>query len=314
MRIINEKKIVNQILKKYSLDLNVGIERIHFGIDNYNFVITDNKKYVLHIYKKKTYPEIIKEVKLMQYLIGKKAPLPQIIETKNGNLISNNEDKYAVLFEFIQGEHPPWAHLDLGLCSDIGNKLANMHKSLLEFKSNDYAIQLADSFSDLSNFNKIDEFLINKKQTTIKELKNYELSKLRISIIHGDICRENLIIHKNKLVAIIDFSDAHKDYLVWDLATALSQLFITKTAGIDWKGLEAFLKAYTKENALNQQEKSILITFMKLVNIKLALIMDSQMEEDKTEDLLSIKTSLLTKLILIEENQKRLENLTSKYS
>ncbi|MFW6383584.1 MAG: phosphotransferase, partial [Nanoarchaeota archaeon] len=191
------------------------------------------------------------------------------------------------------------------LAENIGINISYMHKVLLDFDANGFPQNFADSFDLGSMSNEYFKYI----SAVLDELYKYDLRNLRKSVIHGDICRENLIIKDNQLKAILDFDDAHTNYLIWDVATAISQLFITKTSKIDWAGIRNFFKGYNLWMTLNFTEAKVIITLLKLVNLRLAILADSHLITKESSEWKSIKSSVLTKLKLIEKNGKKLSEL-----
>ena len=116
---------------------------------------------------------------------------------------------------------------------------------------------------------------------------------------------------EGKVVAFLDFGDCHKDYLVWDTAVAITQLFITKSFGIDWMGLRNFLEGYKSIIKLNNSEINAIVPFLMLRNIKIAMQVNYMRMEKKgdKEKLLSIQQSVLKKIRLIGKNREKIYRL-----
>ncbi len=108
---------------------------------------------------------------------------------------------------------------------------------------------------DKFNFRKYDDDLIT-------ELKKLKKSKLRKSVIHGDFHSSNLLTKKDRIVAIIDWDDAHEDFVVFDAAVLIAHSFITKKECKRDK-IRLFLKEYQKYIKLNKEEKKALYYFIK---------------------------------------------------
>ena len=70
---------------------------------------------------------------------------------------------------------------------------------------------------------------------------------------------------KNKqIVALLDFDDCHKDYLVYDLAVFISFNLVHKKTGLDKLRTQLFLNAYQKKAPLQPEEKKALYYFILL--------------------------------------------------
>jgi len=315
MRVLTiPKDKINCLLRDYEISSNAKISYLQGGIENINLLIEDGiKKYVLRIYNNKKINVIKSEIEIIQYLHEKNIPTPIIYQNSKGKYYQKVDDTYAVLFSFVSGKHIPTKPIKGTLAKDIGFKLANMQKELINFKPT-YKRKCSYA-NDISEFNgkykSINTYVKNKRELIIKEIKKIVITKLRKSTIHSDITRENILIKGNKVASFLDFDDFHKDYIVWDTAIAITQLFITKTFGIDWNGLNEFLKGYTKVMNLNEYEKEAIIPFLKLRNFRLAMQVNymRNVGREKNKHLKSIEESVLNKMNQIEKNEKKLKKI-----
>lgn len=275
------KEEVLLFLEMYGFNSKIEYSLIKEGIENKNYLIlTEKKTYVLRIYSKKKFKEVNREIELLEYLSKNKIPLPKIFLNRLNQKITVVSGSCGVLFSFMEGEHPPWKPIKPSLARNIGIQLAKMHDALIHFDEN--------SFSR-------------------KKIRNAKT--LRKMIIHGDITRENILVKNNQLQAFLDFDDFHKDYLVRDVAIALTQLFVTKSFGIDWHGMCAFIGGYSSIFSLRKIEKKRLIPFMKSRNIEIARIVDKKLRSSNKQvrKLNSIKKSVMDKLKTIGENESKME-------
>jgi Ser/Thr protein kinase RdoA (MazF antagonist) len=88
-------------------------------------------------------------------------------------------------------------------------------------------------------------------------------NNLRKSIIHGDFQGRNLLITKNKLEAIVDWDDMHKDYISCEIAVFLMHCFELSNPKNDKKYIELFFKEYQKHLELNEDEKKMIYHLIK---------------------------------------------------
>lgn len=299
----NSKKIQEDLQKKYFTLPIVHFECIEFGIENTNYLIkADGKKFVLRVYNpSRKRNRIQKEIEVMNYLLDNNIPVPKAISSLNQNIIEKIDGKQAVLFSFIQGINPPWEPMNLELAKDIGMNVGKLQLVLLQSKIkvsslSEFSASIRPKHSSFQNY--LEE--INQA------LEQIDLKKLRKGLIHSDITRENIKVNNRSLMGFLDFDDLHKDYLSWDLAIALTHLFVAKSFGIDWKGLYSFLEGYQSVMKLNKQEKHALIPFIMLRNINLLALIEKKSKQDTSKALVSIKDSLLKKIKLIQTNKRRL--------
>src|SRR3989344_1401820 len=295
-----QKKELLEIIKKYILDKKLDYKFIESGIENVNYLIKINKKkFVLRIYNEARKPEDIEaEIKVIDYLSKNNIPTPKVIPNLKKENLTEHNGRYAVMFSFVEGEQPPLGVMDSLLAKDIGVNLADMHHLLLSFKGEFRRfVPPSTSFEEIGERGIIDKKIIIHKKEVEGELNSLPLKNLRECIVHSDITRENIKIKDSSISAFLDFDDLHKDYLVWDVAIAITHLFITKTFGIDWKGLKYFFDGYNATLPLTDLEKEALVPLMKLRNVKLAMLVNYRRKKNlgNIDSLLSIEGSVLRK-------------------
>ncbi len=308
---------LRQSLSEFLRDYDICKFRLKYlreGIENVNiFINARDRKYVLRIYQNRSENDIKAEVETISHLYKVGIPTPTIYLNNKCSYYGEIEGKYAALFSFVAGEQLPKGPINGNLARDIGIKLANMQIALMRFKPTyERHFPYADDFTEFKRkYGLIDDSILDKKNEIVSKLENIVASALRKAIIHGDITRENLIITKQELTSFLDFDDFHRDYIVWDTSIAITQLFITKTFGIDWNGLRMFLGGYKEIMRLNGHEKEAIVPFLKLRNIKIAMQVNYMMNSGQRRNakLKSIEQSVLYKIDLIEEHKEKIQSL-----
>jgi len=307
-------QLADSIIKKYSLGNSIKCSLIEDGIENLNYLIsTPKEKFVLRIYNsKRSIEEIKKELEVLEYLDFEGIPIPEIQNNLDDSPITTFNNRYAVLFYFVGGEHPKWKPIEVALSKDIGIQVAKLHKVLQNFnkdfktkKMKTFLINLLKKVREQEDIKKYEKYIVEIQS-------KYRDESFRKSIIHGDISRENILIKGNKLNSFLDFDDMHKGLLIWDVAIAVTQLFITKSFGIDWRGLDAFLEGYNSILKLSEEEKDAIFDLLIIRNIEIALITAEKSSEKESDSLQSINQSVLKKIELIEENRERLREILVK--
>ncbi len=305
---IDKNKSIS-FLEHYGLS-NATIEPISGGLSSFTMIVTDeSKKYVLKIYNKDS--NIQTEVHFSYYLQKKGVPTAKIIKNLKGQLITTVNDLSGALFEFSVGDPIEWDNINTSFSTHLAKVVAKMHSLMLNntrIFSKDYRKCKIDSTVDLSN-----ERIIKKSEEIKDSIKNLNFSDLRKGLIHADLTRQNVLATKdrNNVKAIIDFGDAHYDYFAWDLAVLITHIYITKTYGIDWKALTDFIKKYYSLFPLTEKEVDVIISFIKIRNLNLAIEVNRSALNNKENinELISIENSVMTKLDLVEKNQKQLFEL-----
>jgi Ser/Thr protein kinase RdoA (MazF antagonist) len=85
---------------------------------------------------------------------------------------------------------------------------------------------------------------------------------IRKSIIHSDFTSSNLIFSKGKIIAVLDWDNLRKDYLVSEPSIALGHI-ITLNKEVELNLIRSFLHEYEKQILLNNEEKKALYFFIK---------------------------------------------------
>ena len=238
-------------------------------------------------------------------------PVARIIKNNKKQLISVVNSYSGALFSFCSGKEIEWSHLSDLFSKNLAHIVAKMHSLMFNntiipsVKRHDCKI---DSIEGIAS-----KKIIQQWNRINNELKDLDLSELREGLIHSDFTRQNILIkeNRNSIDAIIDFGDAHFDYIVWDTAVLITHIFITKSYGVDWEALSSFIKTYYSLFPLTQKEKDILIPFMKIRNINIAIEV-SRLSLNKKQNiggLLSIEDSVITKLDTIQNNYTRLSEV-----
>jgi len=303
---MTDKSAILSFLDYYQL-ADAKSKPINNGLSSFAFMIAHkSKKYILKIYNKNS--NIETEVQFGNYLHKEGVPTAKIIKNSKGRLISEIDGLSGALFEFCDGEPVKWGAISSAFSENLAVIAAKMHFLMLnntQIPGKDYHGCEIGSAAGLSNIK-----IIQKSEEISDAVKNLVFSNLRQGLIHGDLTRQNILAAKdrNKVKAIIDFGDAHYDYLAWDLSVLITHIFITNTYGIDWKALSAFIKKYYSLFPLSKQDIDAIIPFMKIRNLNLAIEVNRLASDNNknTKELISIENSVMEKLDIIKSNQKHL--------
>lgn len=279
------------------------IEKPEDGIEGNTYIITAKKhKYVAKVYVDQQHAKDI--AKYQDTIHGSGLPVTAIIKTQTGELVAKLNHQHVVLCEFAQGNPIGWrkefANMPSNLSHDIAQTLAKMHhvgQSVPQVKLT-HTLSAADRFSNFVN------------NVTLKALAIQDLKAVRQTMIHGDLTRENVFVDPatSDLTAIIDFGDAHYDYITYDIATALTQIYVTKSWGIDFSGIKDFITAYTQHAGLTHAERETILPLMILRNMVVLDEIKQRLTQKQNghNKLESIQQSLQTKILLIKGHSSQL--------
>lgn len=228
--------------------------------------------------------------------------VPAIVRTTDKKLYLENGTSSMVLMEYVEGHGIGWTDdtqtLGNALVTSIARTVAMMHQAALAFK-----------------FSVLPKGLVLMPHGIATE--GLDDTDLRTAFIHADFTRENIIVTPSydAVASVIDFGDTMYGYLAYDLAVLLTQVFVTKTWGIDIHGIEMFMEEYSKLNPLSSAEQKVLVNFMLHKNH--SLIDEIDHIDDKTAEAKnrtqSIKRSAQAKIELILNSELQLRSIIQKY-
>lgn len=225
------------------------------------FITTTKGKFILKIFES-TKPEIAEfQLKIMDLLTKKRFDIPKLIQTtkKENSIVYKN--KHMFIQEFFKGKM--LTTLKNKDAERLGEQIAKLHLILSKVKRERFLENRRFmSIGDKQNTYPLPDFDIQKKlKQNILEFNKLDKTKLKISILHGDLCGSNMLESSGQIM-FIDWDDACIDYYVRELAIVLaSSSFIKKT--MIWTKVRLFLKGYEKLIPINSEERKAMYFLVK---------------------------------------------------
>jgi len=276
------KNDFQEILARYNIGNFKSAKYIDTAIENANYkLITSKGKFALKVFESKDIVRLKFQNNLINYLDSKKVKVAPLVHTKKNKDIMKYKGRFVSIFKFIEGDH--LQKLSTKQVVNLGKEVSKFHKALLGFKGGNKRRPL---------YSKDDHKIFAGK-------------KLKMSIIHGDLGRQNVLFNGDEVNALIDFNDAHYNYLVGDLATTINSFFIEKS---QIHLLKLFMKEYEKNKVLKltDDEKELLPYFIKL---RIERVIDWIRETIKKKQYKSSQLPYLNKALKnFETKAKFLEN------
>lgn len=253
---------------------------------------TENKTYALRICSPKTtQPQLKAEI---DWLIALRRDtnliVPKPTPNKQGNFISQLDDKYCVLYEWLEGE-PVSQTMSSKVARQIGEMMATLHLHAADYSSDRQAVNCYDRhyFFGVNSWwqTKAKERLLDNYEKIIPAIEKAECLINRLSksseqfgMIHSDLHFSNIISDREKY-AIIDFGDCGMGYYLMDLAVTEAEF---KDYGDAKQLITVFRESYQNRRGCSPPSQDIRIFEVMSSLLWLEWIFESkseQVREDK---------------------------------
>jgi len=247
------------------------------GCDNLNLLVTlGARRMVLRRYSHTTEDEIEWELQLIRHLGSRGYPTPAVLAGEDGALFHSFLGRPAALFTFVPGrESSPQSAQD---CAQVAAAVAELH-----LITRDLHLPHARSHTDSKRLERLAATASRVASPGLAEMAAQAIAfrghftgrlaevngDLPSGVVHHDANPGNALLdEEGKVVAIIDFDEAHEGELVTDVASLL-RLWATPR---DWQGLraemtEAVLAAYNRHRPLSLAEWEMLPDFFLLFTL-----------------------------------------------
>lgn len=261
-RLSLSKEEVNQFLEKYNLGTVKDSTTINEGYSNTNIrVRTDLGTYVLKVFGSDEKSECEREARVNSFAYENGASAPQVYHTKEGGILSKEGKRYGAIIEAVNGKNPSFGDETDKNLFKIGQSLGKLDHILTTYKNQEGIPWLEDRLWDelLNEASKGDseydlfERTFDEVKTSMVNLK----SNCRKSVVHADMVRGNILVNPEG-IRIIDFGDAHTDYVSTDLANAITHLcFKEQRTGSEFErvNVDALISGYKSSFILSTEEK-----------------------------------------------------------
>ncbi|MBT4174109.1 homoserine kinase [archaeon] len=250
------------ILKNYPLGEYKSHKHIDWALGNTVYLLKTTKlKYILKVCEQSGEDLLKFQIDVLNYLNKKGIPVAPVLKTKTKRNLIHYNGKPVLIQKFVSGKHPK--KIDEELMKEITNLFGLMHKYLLRLKLKGKHTCLNHFKPSLDKVGTIPKINFRREEKDlIKQLKKLNQKYLRRCIIHSDLRDVNLLVENNKVQAIIDWDDAHEDYLAYDIGVFLLDPSV-KNGRVDKKILKSFFKGYQKHVKLTDEEKKAVYYFIK---------------------------------------------------
>ncbi|MFO8016268.1 MAG: phosphotransferase [Candidatus Woesearchaeota archaeon] len=256
-------KDFRELLQLYSIGSYRSHKHIPYALGNTNYALrTTEGEFIVKVFENSNMRCAAFMLKIEEYLHKRGIRVPRVVLSGNGKDLLTLKGKPVALYAFIKGRHTK--RLTEGLTMGLARNIGLMHRELrkLRFKGRGDWMPANRIVSHMRSKHS-NSFVEGEYSGLRRELKSIRYSRLKKSIIHGDLGYINFIVEKDRLKAFIDFDDVHRDFLVHDLAVLFAHTFMSYKR-IKRDRIRLFMRHYQKIIRLNDEEKRAMLTFIKV--------------------------------------------------
>ena len=277
--ILNNEKIIKILTKEYGLIGKAIITYIDRGTSNIFKININDQKYILKEFQSETTPnKIEKEINIIQYLSTKGILVPKYLTSTSGKCYIKYENKIIIMQEFIEGnviDDNQATYDQIIKAGKTYGKLINVMKDYPNLTdegwikaklSREYLIKSMDKINKAKAEIKPDnphklqylkdyEFKLKIAKELINQFDFNIINKLTISNTHGDYSTLQLIRDDNNEITIIDFEEARKMPIIWEIMRSYCYMDKeTKEGKINITTLKQYTKEVNKYFKLNKYD------------------------------------------------------------
>lgn len=305
-----EKKDFINILEQYDIGKYKNIRHMgHAHANNVYKLKTTKGEYIL---KQLLFFDKKKEIELKtiqheitEYLYKKGVPVPHIIKSRNGKLILGYDNKKIMVQTYFQGKSVK--KLTDAQTLDLAKKVGNMHNILLRIRKEKYNLSIGEISKKLRRLKDIPKKIrgistASHCKLLQEKIQDIDRKKLKVSIIHRDIRGDNIVIYRDKIMAIIDWDDICKDYLCYEIGVIVYSFFV-RSDKCNKKQINIFLKEYQKHITFKQEEKKAVyyFTLLRFLEVISFFRYKIKINKKKRKEYKSIIYSLIKRYLCLEK-------------
>ncbi|MFD2443044.1 phosphotransferase enzyme family protein [Bacillus sp. CGMCC 1.16607] len=308
------QNFINSVLENWGYDQ----DSVRFIRASSNFIYSfehNSNKYILRLTPEKNINELENEISFLNFLSEQDVSVNAPIKSINGNTIEIINDTlgifYAVVFPYFEGKLYEIEELNNNQFVLWGEALGTLHKSSKKFSSihNQEGTQsIKELLNRLDRTLPLNEVEARNEFELLRDwMEHLNQTELNYGRIHYDFELDNLIWADEK-IQMIDFEDGINCWYAADIAFALRDLFENEV-NLSNKSFQLFLKGYSKEMVITEQEVKEIPMFLRLHNLimfgHLLETIDIDSSTENPQWVIGLKNKLILKIAQYREGFKR---------
>lgn len=258
---MNDNNLEKILKESYEIQINNITKNSDSTDGNVYLIKSNNNKYIFKMYNSLEHTQSM--IKLHNFLNENNLYVPRIIPTKNKEYYKKYNDKYIVMYSFLEG-------IQL--------------KNIIQTVDNKTISKLAKEIRRLHDLT--ENVTFNLKYIDF----NLETEFKRKSILHFDLTKDNIFINKDE-IGFIDFDDAKFGPSVYDVAITISLLFLSKRRGAELDKIKTFIDSYYESDTQNKERE---LPYIKSIALKwIDYLLTKNSFDTSTKESFEVKKKLI---------------------
>jgi len=249
---------VEGLVRRFGIEDVTAFSVMDGGSENTNYCVeTNSGKYVLTICDRKSLKHATNLANLLVYLTDRGIRTSRLVKPLEGPIVILHDEKPVMLKRHVDGDIA--TNLTGNLLGQLGEEMARLH----EISAPSYLPELfpygRSHFPEVIDSN-LDHAYIDWLSEKNRYLQKRIPKNLPMTLIHGDVFCDNMIVQGDRLMAIIDFEEACHYYRSFDLGMVIVGACRDRQ-GVSFQKARRFIGGYQKETTLQPIERESLKVF-----------------------------------------------------
>jgi len=253
-----DRAAVEGLAGRFGIDDITAFSVLDGGSENSNYCVeTSSGKYVLTLCDQKSLKHTTDLANLLVYLTDHGIRTSRVVVPPKGPVVVLHDEKPVMLKRHIDGDIA--ANLSGELLVQLGEEIARLHDiSAPSFLPESFPYGRS-YFSEVINSD-LDHAYVDWLSEKSSYLQKRIPQNLPMTLIHGDVFFDNIIVKDDQLMAIIDFEEACHYYRGFDLGMVIVGTCRDRQ-GICFEKARRFIRGYQNNGTLQSVERECLKAF-----------------------------------------------------
>lgn len=258
------KLIAQKVCEYYELGQLIEQKHIKVGYEDFNMIMntTTGKYFIKILNKSRPKNEQDRLVTIIEKAVENNVRVPKIYKVNGKSIFELKIDDNklnVIVMEYIDGTNMLFLNRDF-----TQNEICGVAQEMAKINEIDFQVEPYYDEWTITNFKseynkKIDKIDSKDKELITKvydQIKDIDFTKFKMSYIHADIIKSNLILDKNNQIWVIDFSVLNYLPRIIELAVAMFGICLANDRVTTINNINTLINEYNKFNKLDDYEIS----------------------------------------------------------